>query len=530
MPPKKKIVDRGGEDNKDKNKKDKNKNENEGELGTQMKQQKPKKVPSKRSSSSKQTATETKTEIQKVPTISEDQNTSEQKSPPYPPAPSNTSFIDASYLDDGRSTSSPLPPLSLSLPPSPSPSPPTFPSSASSPKMFDNFSRDEINKALTFHINNVDLGIVNALRRIITSELPNVAIEFDPYDPEKSDIRFIENTSSLHNEFLGHRISLLPIKLDEEEIENFQKQKYNFEIHIHNTTRDKVTVTTDDIRITDEYDEEKDRAFHEKVFPRSPITGDPIIIVVLNENNYNTDFGEKLHVKFSASIGCAKKHSRYSAVSTCAYYNVIDEEKANIAREAFVRERENEKVSAFITKQKKEGRSENAEEIKINADVHKKRFDVHDRFRYFKKNEYDEPSAFAFTIEPESRMSEKYIVSKSFDILIHKLRQIVDEKRYKITSLNNNKFSILLEGEQHTMGNLIQVMLYNRFVRGDERKLSFVGYYLVHPLVEEIILKMTFTEDTSIEQCDAFFKDALKGMEHNLDAIKNTWSENYVEI
>lgn len=458
--------------------------------------------------------------------------------PPYPPPPSSqsqSSFIDASYVDDGRAypspslpsyDPSPSPPPSLSSPPSSQPQS----QSQSNPKMFDNFSRDKINKALTFQINDIDLGIVNALRRVITSELPNVAVEFDPYDSEKSDIRFIENTSSLHNEFLGHRLSLLPIKLDEDEIEDFNKQKYNFEIRVHNTTKEKVYVTTDDIRITDEYDDEKDRAFHERVFPRSPITGDPIIIVVLNENNYNTEYGEKLHVKFSASKGCAKKHSRYSAVSTCAYHNVVDEEKAMIARDTFVKERENEKVSAFITKQKKEGRSENIEGIDINADVLKKRFDVHDRFRYFKKNEYDEPCAFSFIIEPESRMSEKYIVSKSFDILIQKLQQIVQEKRYKITSLKNNAFSLLIEGEQHTMGNLIQVLLYNRFMRGEERKLSFVGYYLVHPLVEEIILKMTFVGDTTTEQCNEFFKDALKGMEDTIMSIKDTWLKNYIDV
>lgn len=379
---------------------------------------------------------------------------------------------------------------------------------------FDTFSRHPVNKALTFHIYDVDLALVNAIRRVIISLLPNVACNFQPYNDEESDIRFIVNTSSLHNEFLGHRISLIPIKLDEDEIVNFDKSKYNFEIYEHNTTKDKLEVTTDNIKITDEYGDEKDKAFHQKVFPRCPITGDPILIVVLNENNYNPEFGEKLHVKFRASIGVAKTHSRYSPVSTCTYHNLIDEEKANIAREKYVKEQQ--------------------DIYKIDVNTLRKRFDVHDKFRHFKTNEYDEPSAFAFTIEMESRLTEKYVVSKALDILVQKLQAIVDQKRLKITPLGQNAFSTLIQGEQHTMGNLIQAMLYNIFVR-EKKVLSYVGYYLVHPLVEEIVLKMTFKnekegEEKTVDDAVHFLKEGIKEIQNVLKKLQSTWEKEYMSV
>lgn len=395
--------------------------------------------------------------------------------------------------------------------------------------VFQNFRRHPVNRALTFDINGIDLGVVNALRRIITSELPHVGIEFNPYDEEKSDIRFIENTSSLHNEFLGHRISMIPLKLDENEIENFQKEKYNFEIKKHNTTKDKLAVTSDDIRITDEYGEERDKAFHEKVFPRSPITGDPILIVILNENIYNPEYGEKLHVKFKASIGISQKHSRYSPVSTCAFHNITDNEKAKKAKEIFVKARESERVNALMTKMtkiKKEGRIEEKEKDKDasqNQARLEKRFAVHDIYRHFKTNEYDEPCAFSFTIETESRLSEKYLVHKGLIVLIQKLQKIIDEKRFKITALSDDAFSILIKGEQHTAGNLIQVMFYNKFVR-EQQTLAFVGYYLVHPLVEEIILKMKFKKNENAEE---FFKNGLEMIQDNLKKLQLTWKHEF---
>ena len=65
---------------------------------------------------------------------------------------------------------------------------------------------------LKLNINNCDVSLVNSIRRIILSEVPTVGFKIESY--EDSDIKIIKNTSSLHNEFLIHRISEIPIYIE----------------------------------------------------------------------------------------------------------------------------------------------------------------------------------------------------------------------------------------------------------------------------------------------------------------------------
>ncbi len=58
-------------------------------------------------------------------------------------------------------------------------------------------------KNLVLIIEDVDVSIVNAIRRAILTEVPTVAVE---------DVIFYENDSPLHDEILALRIGLIPIK------------------------------------------------------------------------------------------------------------------------------------------------------------------------------------------------------------------------------------------------------------------------------------------------------------------------------
>ena len=54
-------------------------------------------------------------------------------------------------------------------------------------------------------VTKIALPIANALRRIMMTEVPSMAIE---------DVVFIENSSPMYDEVLAHRLGLVPLKTD----------------------------------------------------------------------------------------------------------------------------------------------------------------------------------------------------------------------------------------------------------------------------------------------------------------------------
>ena len=55
---------------------------------------------------------------------------------------------------------------------------------------------------IEFELYNTELTIANALRRVIISEVPTLAIDI---------VEIQENTSALHDEYLAHRMGLIPL-------------------------------------------------------------------------------------------------------------------------------------------------------------------------------------------------------------------------------------------------------------------------------------------------------------------------------
>ena len=59
-------------------------------------------------------------------------------------------------------------------------------------------------------INGLDKSFINSIRRVLLSSIPSIAFRTDNI----SDIIIEKNNTSLHNEFLSHRISLIPLYID----------------------------------------------------------------------------------------------------------------------------------------------------------------------------------------------------------------------------------------------------------------------------------------------------------------------------
>lgn len=321
-------------------------------------------------------------------------------------------------------------------------------------------------KFLNFDIDNIDVGFLNSIRRLILSEIPNIAVNFESYDIANNDIVFHKNTSVLHNEFTGHRISMIPLCFEESEIDTFDPVNYKFTIN----EKGKKTVTTKDIKIYDANNVLYPEAFHAKIFPADPITKDHIIITKLKNED------EVLDATFRARVGIAKQHARWSPVSTCTFFNNLDPELVEAER-------------------------------KNATDMNK--FDTLDKYRLFSKNEYGEPDSFNFTIESECRLSAIYLFKKAIEILKSKVGSCFDKHTVELIDPDSHLYAVTVTGENHTIGNLIQVAIFNNFVRR-EQVVDYVGYVQPHPLEDKIVFKIRFYNEMTDDEINKFFEDVIK--------------------
>ena len=56
-----------------------------------------------------------------------------------------------------------------------------------------------------------DKTVINGLRRTLLSSIPSVAFRTER---DNSDLIVLKNNTSLHNEFILHRLSLIPLYID----------------------------------------------------------------------------------------------------------------------------------------------------------------------------------------------------------------------------------------------------------------------------------------------------------------------------
>jgi len=365
-----------------------------------------------------------------------------------------------------------------------------------------------------FTIKGVDLAYVNSVRRIILAEIPSVAFFFDPFNQQRSDINIKVNTGVLHNEFLGHRISLVPLCFDENEIHNYDPTKYKFILTKKNTTSSVINVTSKDFRIFDENDKDLGEQLREKLFPKNDITKDYILITKLKPNLYDVGNGEEIDVECRASVDVAKTHARFSCVSQCSYFNAIDE--------ALAAKTLAEKIEECKKTQK-------------NIDQAKARFETLEKYRCFKRNEFDEPNEFEFTIESECRLWPTYLFYKGWVVLQEKLnafaKNLTDEDNdavvVKKVGTIDNFFQIEIKKEDHTLVNVVQSEIYNKQIRskGLDTVLEYIGYTQPHPLDQLIYIKLKFRAEKIMEVDDVkkFVQECTKDIVKDVIRLKSEW-------
>ncbi len=320
--------------------------------------------------------------------------------------------------------------------------------------MFHSFSYNKKTNRYSFHIDNLDLSIVNGIRRIISTNIPVVGF----LGEENPTIEVIENNGPLHNEFIIHRIGLIPINFNDTEIDNFDSNDYDFELKVENNDSQMLNVTSNDIDVIHKGDKLTKKEC-EKLFPKNSLTGDYILITRLRPD-------EKLHINAKAVKLTVESHSGFSPVSLCTFQYKQTEEAKNIKN-------------------------------------------VLDKERTYHKNKYGDPTHFIFEIESECGLTPKYLVSKAIEILMNKLHKVIQDLDDIQTKRAKSGYEFHFKDEDDTLGNILQSLMHNSLVR-EKKLISYVGYYCPHPLDSLMVLKIIFEEDKEdltayknllIEQC-----------------------------
>jgi DNA-directed RNA polymerase alpha subunit len=186
------------------------------------------------------------------------------------------------------------------------------------------------NSSIVFDIAEVDVSIVNAIRRTILTNVPSVGFYFKLKDHfVENDINIEKNESPLHNEFLSHRFSLIPVHFSKDEIDEWDSKMYTFVIDKTNKTSDLMNITTQDFEILDKDGTVLPKKFRDRIFPADIITKDHILITKFPTNLDNIEKGHQLKLNAFAQKGIAKDCICWSMVSQSSYFNTLDEKAIN---------------------------------------------------------------------------------------------------------------------------------------------------------------------------------------------------------
>lgn len=358
----------------------------------------------------------------------------------------------------------------------------------------------EENEELKFTLENANVSLANAVRRVILANIPIIVFRTSPY--EQNDAEFIINTSRFNNEILKQRLSCIPIHIDDIET---PIEDYLLEVDVKNDTDNIIYVTTADFKIknikTDKYLNDN---VLKNIFPPDPITGEYIDFARLRPKISETIDGEHLKFTCKFSKGIAKENNSFNCVSTCAYRNSPDYEKI-------------EQVWLL-----KEG---SIDKEKEDVEFLKKDFMLLDAKRYFV------PDSFDFTIESIGIYDNKTILIKAIEIIIQKLKNQVDihsnaNEFIKVSETTmQNCYDIILEGEDYTLGKVLEYLFYSDYFE-NQQILSFCGFQKPHPHIDVSIIRLAYKNEVEVENITANLLECCnKGMEIYSNLLKQINSQ-----
>ena len=167
--------------------------------------------------------------------------------------------------------------------------------------MLSNFSYDKKLNRISVETADIDLSILNGIRRILLMDIPILGFIGNGID---TTVNIIENTTVLNNEIITNRIALIPLDVSEKYNDNYISGENKLEIELNVSCTENIKIiTTQDLIVT--IDEQKVPNFFKKPY---------ITITKLRKN-------ESLHLKAEAVKETGRKNASFNIVSGSTVYN-----------------------------------------------------------------------------------------------------------------------------------------------------------------------------------------------------------------
>lgn len=370
-----------------------------------------------------------------------------------------------------------------------------------------------------YKLRNISISLANAFRRIMLSEIPIVS--FDD-NSDNNSITIKTNKSALHNEFIAHRLSLIPICMYKNNslkiVVNFNKIEGKFIYSFKNPEKiptfilkekNETKGSTQTIKeITSEMivieHQEKFNNVREFIIPDYK-TNDFCIIHRLKPDISSESIDiEEIDITMKLidnekilGIGIGKTNARYNPTGTVVFsQEQADEITITTEFEYYKQNLERERNIKGLP-------------VYTNIDEIYKSYKLLDAERVVKRDPISgKPNSFNFSIESIGNLPADQIVYDGLNILKLKLITLLSEINYdkklneynfynKIKCEDDANFTLIyLENEDHTLGNLISDYMKQLFLDNPKlgNYLEFVSYKIIHPLENTLYFKLKLND------------------------------------
>ena len=186
--------------------------------------------------------------------------------------------------------------------------------------MFTDIIYNEYDNSMSLNINGLSGFVVNGLRRTILNDISNLGFGYEP----ENTIKIIKNTTEMNNQLLAHRISLIPVIIDEWKYSKntINIDEYIFSLNVTSISQYKYNgnVTTDDFVVKQIKNGVETILDTKKHFIRDRKFDAPILITRFPID----DTINVINLECKLSVGTTMKHTSYSPVVICTSNKIED--------------------------------------------------------------------------------------------------------------------------------------------------------------------------------------------------------------